>query len=110
MPTNTFLYTGAWTLAEPDAPRRNFGLVAASSAFEGDGVLRVDLPERVLRRSDEAGVTVLLSEAQGRELVAVLERTLERIAHLRALHRLSLLREEAYVARAVDDDGSSTDV
>lgn len=98
------LWTGAWNLIEPGAPRRNFGFVDASSPTAAGGLVRIGLPGRLARVGEDGGVTVLLTEDQGRELVAVLTRTLERVGHLRVLHRLSLLKEEAYGSASVGDE------
>lgn len=104
METKQNLWTGALTLQDPEAAGRSFGLLAASSRTDAPGELRIDLPPSLVRAREDGSVTVLLSEAHAAVLRDSVTRTLERIAHLRALHRLGMLNEQAYTSGTVDKD------
>lgn len=97
------VWTGAETLSDPEKRGRMFGLLAASSTVDSPGSLRIDLAAEFTRIHPDGSITVLLSEPRAAVLCESLTRTLARIVHLRAMHRLGLLKDEAYTDSSVDD-------
>jgi hypothetical protein len=90
------LYTGAWTLEIPDAPRRQFGLVDASSPLKDPGYVRISIDTRQVEvRAQGPFLGIKLPEAWASVLQSQTEGVVVRARHLRELHKAGMLAETA---------------